>query len=155
MCVCACVRACVRVCVCVCCYRLPNILEYLREPLQSGLGDRSAYVRKTAIMGIVKVFYVAPEFITGTQTNSTDKTTLLFSALHLFFLLPSLPPPPPPPPILPFIYSFSLNTFSLLLACVFWTRLIYCLLFLLLSSSSSSSCRDELCGCYVSDVARS
>lgn len=45
--------------------RLPNILEYLREPLQAGLGDRSAYVRKTAVMGIVKLFHVAPEFIEG------------------------------------------------------------------------------------------
>lgn len=47
------------------CHRLPSLLEYLREPLQAGLGDRSAYVRKTAVMGIVKVFYVAPQFISG------------------------------------------------------------------------------------------
>ena len=47
-------------------YRLPSILEYLKEPLQAGLGDRSPYVRKTAVMGIVKVFYIAPEFISGT-----------------------------------------------------------------------------------------
>ena len=45
--------------------RLPNILEYLKEPLQSGLGDRSAYVRKTAVIGIVKIFYIAPDFIAG------------------------------------------------------------------------------------------
>ena len=43
--------------------RLPNLLEYLRDPLQSGLGDRSAYVRKTAVMGTVKIFYFAPEFV--------------------------------------------------------------------------------------------
>ena len=46
--------------------RLPNILEYLREPLQAGLGDRSPYVRKTCVMGIVKLFHVAPEFVEGT-----------------------------------------------------------------------------------------
>ena len=46
-------------------FRLPSILEYLRKPLQAGLGDRSAYVRKTAVMGIIKVFYIAPHFITG------------------------------------------------------------------------------------------
>ena len=45
--------------------RLPNILEYLREPLQAGLGDRSPYVRKTSVMGIVKLFHVAPEFVEG------------------------------------------------------------------------------------------
>ena len=46
-------------------YRLPSILEYLKEPLQAGLGDRSPYVRKTAVMGILKVFYIAPEFVSG------------------------------------------------------------------------------------------
>ena len=89
-----CVRACVCVCTCGVCVcgsvcavtqqpaavactfihtfltslplcRLPSILEYLREPLQAGLADRSAYVRKTAVMGIVKIFYIAPTFITG------------------------------------------------------------------------------------------
>jgi AP-4 complex subunit beta-1 len=48
--------------------RLPNILEYLREPLQAGLGDRSPYVRKTCVMGIVKLFHVAPEFVEGMCT---------------------------------------------------------------------------------------
>ena len=45
--------------------RLPNILEYLRDPLQAGLGDRSSYVRKTAVMGVVKLYHVAPEFVEG------------------------------------------------------------------------------------------
>lgn len=43
-------------------------MEYLREPLQAGLGDRSVYVRKTAVMGIVKLFHVAPQFIEGVYT---------------------------------------------------------------------------------------
>lgn len=51
--------------------RVPNILEYIREPLHSGLGDRSAYVRKTAVMGILKLFYVAPEFIKGDRSPLT------------------------------------------------------------------------------------
>ncbi len=45
--------------------RVPNILEYQRGPLMAGLSDRSAYVRRTAVMGIVKIFYFAPELITG------------------------------------------------------------------------------------------
>ena len=45
--------------------RIPSIMEYLREPLQAGLGDRSAYVRKTAVMGTVKIFNVAPDFVSG------------------------------------------------------------------------------------------
>jgi AP-4 complex subunit beta-1 len=54
----------------MCSLRLPSILEYLREPLQAGLADRSAYVRKTAVMGIVKIFYIAPTFIT--ELNLVD-----------------------------------------------------------------------------------
>eukprot|EP00731_Ephydatia_muelleri_P023373 Em0015g956a len=43
----------------MCSLRIPNIVEYLRDPLQAGLVDRSGYVRKTAVLGVVKLFYVA------------------------------------------------------------------------------------------------
>ena len=56
--------------------RLPNILEYLREPLQAGLGDRSPYVRKTCVMGIVKLFHVAPEFVEGTCQGADPERNL-------------------------------------------------------------------------------
>ena len=52
-------------------YRVPDILEYIKDPLSAGLRDRSAYVRKTAVMGIVKVFYFAPEFVKGAQSRHT------------------------------------------------------------------------------------
>lgn len=45
--------------------RLPNIVEYIQQPLQAGLTDKSAYVRRTAVMGVVKMFYVAPDLISG------------------------------------------------------------------------------------------
>ena len=63
-------------CLCVVC-RLPSILEYLKEPLQAGLGDRSAYVRKTAVMGIVKVFYIAPQFISGMSMCGARRVTAM------------------------------------------------------------------------------
>ena len=47
------------------CCRIPNIVEYMRDPLQAGLVDRSAYVRKTAVVGVVKLFYITPEVVTG------------------------------------------------------------------------------------------
>lgn len=62
-------------------YRLQNILEYLRDPLQAGLGDRSPYVRKTAVMGIVKLFYVVPQFVLGILL------LLLLWLLLIFYLL--------------------------------------------------------------------
>lgn len=54
----------------MCSLRIPNVLEYLREPLQAGLADRSAYVRKIAVLGIVKIFYIAPDFIS--ELNLVD-----------------------------------------------------------------------------------
>ena len=46
-------------------HRVTEVLEYVKDPLSSGLKDRSAYVRKTAVMGILKLFYSAPEFVKG------------------------------------------------------------------------------------------
>ena len=43
-------------------------MDYIREPLKAGLQDRSPYVRRTAVMGCVKLFYFAPEFIKSKWT---------------------------------------------------------------------------------------
>ena len=43
--------------------RLPDMMKYVSEALQSGLKDKSAYVRKTAVLGIVKVFHIDPGVI--------------------------------------------------------------------------------------------
>lgn len=43
-----------------CSLRLPNIVEYLQKPVEDGLVDPSAYVRKTAAMGCVKLHNLAP-----------------------------------------------------------------------------------------------
>ncbi len=39
----------------LCNIRLESILEYIEQPLEKSLNDLSAYVRKTGIMGILKV----------------------------------------------------------------------------------------------------
>ena len=40
------------------------MMKYVsEEALQSGLKDKSAYVRKTAVLGIVKVFCTDPEVV--------------------------------------------------------------------------------------------
>ena len=49
--------------VVILCCRIPNLVDYIREPLKAGLQDRSPYVRRTAVMGCVKLFYFVPEFI--------------------------------------------------------------------------------------------
>jgi AP-4 complex subunit beta-1 len=39
----------------ICSLRLESILEYIQLPLHKSLTDISAYVRKTGVMGILKV----------------------------------------------------------------------------------------------------
>ena len=41
--------------------RVPNLVEYLVGPLQTGLGDESSYVRKTAAMGVLKLYHLDAE----------------------------------------------------------------------------------------------
>lgn len=37
---------------------LPQMLEYIVEPVRRALGDIHAYVRKTAVMGVLKVYHM-------------------------------------------------------------------------------------------------
>ena len=41
----------------LCSLRLESILEYIQLPLHKSLTDISAYVRKTGVMGILKVLH--------------------------------------------------------------------------------------------------
>ncbi|CAI5729616.1 unnamed protein product [Peronospora farinosa] len=47
----------------LCSLRLDSILEYIHDPLQASLTDTSAYVRKTGVIGILKVYSLNPEII--------------------------------------------------------------------------------------------
>jgi AP-4 complex subunit beta-1 len=40
----------------LCGLNLPIMVEYIREPLRRGLADAHAYVRKTAVMGVLKLY---------------------------------------------------------------------------------------------------
>ena len=40
----------------LCNLRLESVLEYIEQPIKKSLSDISAYVRKTAVMAILKVF---------------------------------------------------------------------------------------------------
>lgn len=50
----------------LCNLRLESILEYVQIPLSKSLTDLSAYVRKTAVMGILKLHYLSPAMV---ETN--------------------------------------------------------------------------------------
>eukprot|EP01038_Epipyxis_sp_PR26KG_P005129 gene5129-7145_t len=47
----------------LCNLRLESILEYIEKPLQKSLTDVSAYVRKTGVLGILKVNVLSPALI--------------------------------------------------------------------------------------------
>ena len=45
----------------LCSLRLPQMVEYISEPLRRSLTDGHAYVRKTGVMGILKLYYLDAE----------------------------------------------------------------------------------------------
>nr|CCA20281.1 AP1 complex subunit beta putative [Albugo laibachii Nc14] len=55
----------------LCSLRLDSILEYIHDPLQHSLTDVSAYVRKTGVIGILKVHSMNPELIKDSDMIDT------------------------------------------------------------------------------------
>ncbi|ETV70018.1 hypothetical protein H257_14379 [Aphanomyces astaci] len=55
----------------LCSLRLETMLEYIHEPLQHSLTDTSAYVRKTGVIGILKVFSLNKELIKDSEMVDT------------------------------------------------------------------------------------
>ena len=47
----------------LCSLRLPEMVEYVSEPLNRALKDSHAYVRKTAVMGILKLYHLDEEIL--------------------------------------------------------------------------------------------
>jgi AP-4 complex subunit beta-1 len=43
--------------------RMPSILEYVQDPINKGLSDLSSYVRRVAVMGVLKVYHISPETV--------------------------------------------------------------------------------------------
>ena len=54
----------------LCSLNLPQMVEYIGEPLRKSLQDHHAYVRKTGVMGILKLYYLDPESFQ--ECNFTD-----------------------------------------------------------------------------------
>lgn len=47
----------------MCSLRLPDLVEYIVDPLLTGLRDNSSYVRRCAVMGCVKLYHLIPDFV--------------------------------------------------------------------------------------------
>lgn len=47
----------------MCSLRLPDLVEYIEEPLLKGLEDTNSYVRRTAVLGCIKLFHLTPDIV--------------------------------------------------------------------------------------------
>ena len=45
------------------CLRVHKLNEYLAEPLKNSLNDPEAYVRKTAVLCVPKIYEVSPKIV--------------------------------------------------------------------------------------------
>lgn len=71
----------------ICSLRLESILEYIQLPLHKSLTDVSAYVRKTGVMGILKVYCCIFVFLAAVIQSLIVSIALEFSFSSLFFFL--------------------------------------------------------------------
>jgi AP-4 complex subunit beta-1 len=61
----------------LCSLRLPQIIEYIMPGIRAGLIDPAPYVRKTAVMGIAKIFALLPQVI-----KESDLVDVLYNMLR-------------------------------------------------------------------------
>ena len=54
----------------LCSLRLPSVIEYISEPLRKSLTDINSYVRKTGVMGVLKLYNLAPAVVK--ESNLVD-----------------------------------------------------------------------------------
>ncbi|CEM20466.1 unnamed protein product [Vitrella brassicaformis CCMP3155] len=47
----------------LCSLRLTNMVEYLEAAIRRGLNDHNGYVRKTAVVGCLKLYHISPEVV--------------------------------------------------------------------------------------------
>ncbi|XP_053990749.1 uncharacterized protein LOC128882925 [Hylaeus volcanicus] len=70
----------------LCSMKTPNIFEYLEPAVRSGLSDRSEYVRRTAVMGVLRIFRISPESVIGEHSNLSFNTE---NEVSEFYKIPS------------------------------------------------------------------
>eukprot|EP00201_Polytomella_parva_P018173 CAMPEP_0175071818 /NCGR_PEP_ID=MMETSP0052_2-20121109/19478_1 /TAXON_ID=51329 ORGANISM="Polytomella parva, Strain SAG 63-3" /NCGR_SAMPLE_ID=MMETSP0052_2 /ASSEMBLY_ACC=CAM_ASM_000194 /LENGTH=323 /DNA_ID=CAMNT_0016339079 /DNA_START=43 /DNA_END=1014 /DNA_ORIENTATION=+ len=62
----------------LCSLRIPNFIEYVISPINSGLKDKQPYVRKTAVLGVLKLYHIDSETVQN-QGLLEEVRRLLFS----------------------------------------------------------------------------
>mmetsp|Transcript_120900 Transcript_120900/g.341896 ORF Transcript_120900/g.341896 Transcript_120900/m.341896 type:complete len:836 (-) Transcript_120900:237-2744(-) len=67
----------------LCSLNLANMVEYLQPAVQRALEDVNGYVRKTAVIGVVKLYHIAKASVTETGIISTLKRLMSDSDAHV------------------------------------------------------------------------
>eukprot|EP00933_Yihiella_yeosuensis_P036911 TRINITY_DN30749_c5_g1_i1.p1 TRINITY_DN30749_c5_g1~~TRINITY_DN30749_c5_g1_i1.p1 ORF type:complete len:865 (+),score=177.28 TRINITY_DN30749_c5_g1_i1:241-2595(+) len=67
----------------LCSLNLANMVEYLQPAVQRALEDVNGYVRKTAVIGVVKLFYIAKYAVTDTDILPSLKRLVNDSDPHV------------------------------------------------------------------------
>lgn len=67
----------------LCSLSLLNMVEYLQPAVQRGLEDVNGYVRKTAVIGVVKVFHISPSVVLETNLLPTLQKLVHDSDVHV------------------------------------------------------------------------
>lgn len=49
----------------LCSLRAANIVEYLEPAVRRGLSDCSGYVRRAAVIGVLRIFHMDPQLVIG------------------------------------------------------------------------------------------
>jgi len=67
----------------LCSLSLVNVIEYLQPAVQRALEDVNGYVRKTAVIGVVKLFYISPSVVMETDLLPMLKRLVSDSDAHV------------------------------------------------------------------------
>lgn len=67
----------------LCSLNILNMIEYLQPAVMRALEDVNGYVRKTAVIGVVKIFYISPSAVTDSQLLDTLKNLVHDSDAHV------------------------------------------------------------------------
>ncbi|CAJ1418435.1 unnamed protein product [Effrenium voratum] len=67
----------------LCSLSLANMVEYLQPAVQRALEDVNGYVRKTAVIGVVKLFYISPSVVNETELLPSLKRLVGDSDAHV------------------------------------------------------------------------
>ena len=60
----------------LCSLRIPNYAEYVLAPVQHGLEDRHPYVRRTAVLGVLKLHHISADAVAATHLLDAVRSML-------------------------------------------------------------------------------